>query len=99
MTTEDRNATSDGLTFQTIFRLIVPVLLGALLTYAANISSSQTELAKSVYGMQGQLAGISQQNTDYLTRLSKVERTLENTTKDISGLDSRMAVVETKRRP
>lgn len=82
--------------FLALFRLVVPGLLGAILTYAVSISSAQTKQSEAIYGIQGQLATIVQQNSDYAGRLIKVERAVEDNRRAISLQDSRLAVVEAR---
>lgn len=97
MADEDSPRAPENPMFIAAFRLAVPALLGAILTYAASISSAQTELNKSVYGMQGQLATIVQQSSDYGNRLAKVERSVEENRRALSTDESRLSVIEARR--
>lgn len=82
--------------FVALFRLAVPALLGAILTYASSISSTQTKQSESIYAIQGSIATIVQQNTDYAARLGKVERAVEDNRRSIALQDSRLSVVEAR---
>lgn len=82
---------------QTIFQVMVPLLLGGILTYLISISSAQSEQGKSIYVIQGQLSAISQQNTDANIRMNKIERREDDLDKTNDSLGNRLTAVENKR--
>lgn len=77
-----------------IFRLGVPALLGAILTYAAAINSAQRDQGKQLAQVQGQLAVFTQINSDFGVRLAHIEQAQEENSKNISGLNGRVLVLE-----
>lgn len=85
--------------FLFLFRIIVPILLGAILTIAFSINSAQMEQGKQISQMQGQLGVIAQQNTDAQVRLGKVEEQADETSKALGVLAGRVLVLESKNQP
>lgn len=83
--------------FLFLFRIIVPVLLGAILTIALAINSAQQEQGRQISVVQGQLVGIAQQNSDFVNRLNKVELGLDENRKSIGGIAGRVLVLEANR--
>ena len=79
-----------------VFRLSVPFLLGALVSYASNISSQQQEQGKAIYAMQGQLAVMNQQSVNTNDRLSKAEAAIDQNRKALETLGSRATVLEAR---
>lgn len=80
--------------FLFLFRIIVPVLLGAILTIALAINSAQQEQGRQISVVQGQLVGIAQQNSDFVNRLNKVEQGVDENRKSIGSLTGRVLVLE-----
>lgn len=83
--------------FTFLFRIIVPLLLGAILTIAFSINSAQIEQGKQISQMQGQLGVITQQNSDVAARLLKVEAAADENRKSIGALTGRVLVLESGR--
>jgi hypothetical protein len=80
-----------------LFRLVVPVLLGAILTYAFNINAAQVEQGKQLSSMQGQIGVIGQQNGDTLARVGKLEAQLDTLNRGQAINSGRLLVLETAR--
>lgn len=82
--------------FLFLFRIIVPILLGAILTIAFSINSAQQEQGRQISVVQGQLVGIAQQNSDFVNRLNKAEQSVDDNRKAISSLTGRVLVLESQ---
>lgn len=83
--------------FKLVLQALVPVLLGVLVTLAMSINSAQKDQGDKLGLMQGQLAVIVQQSTDFGGRLSKVEAGIDDSRRSIGNLDGRVLVLENLR--
>jgi hypothetical protein len=83
--------------FLLVFRAGVPLLLGAILTYAIAISGAQTTQGQQLAALQGQLGIIGSQNTDYAARISKLELIAEDTRKGQAVNSAHILVLESSR--
>lgn len=99
MTITEHLKPMDNPTLTMIFKLVVPVLLGALVTYAATIAAEQSEQGKQLARMQGQLAVIAQQNSDYVDRIAKLESAVDENRRAIAAINGRVLVLENGHHP
>jgi hypothetical protein len=83
--------------FLMVFRLAVPALLGAILTYAMTISTAQTRQGEQLAAMNGQIGILASQSGDYVARLGKLEARVEDIGKNQSANMSRIMVLESAR--
>lgn len=88
----------DNPLFKLVLQLVVPALLGVLVTLAASINSAQLKQGEKLSEVKGQLGVMVQQNTDFGGRLTKVESGGEDNRREIGGLDGRVLVLESLRR-
>lgn len=83
--------------FVTIFRLLVPALLGSIITYAASINAAQRDQGKQLEDISGTLKVFTQINTDVASRLRKVEQHEEEDNRSLSTISGRVLVLEAER--
>lgn len=82
--------------FLTVFRVAIPTILGAILSYAIGIRSAQEDQGKQLSLVQGQLGVIAAQSTDYVSRLSKLEGQVDDNRRSLGVLTGRVLVLEAK---
>ena len=80
-----------------LFRIVVPALLGALITIAFNISSKQDSTTQAVAEINAKLAVVVSQSSDVVDRLSKLEARVDVNGKNITDHDKRLTILETQR--
>ena len=83
--------------FTVIFRAVVPLLLGAILTYAISISSGQAEQLKTINNISGQLAGITQEDTNYNVRLDTLSQEISAMQSTLETDGNRITTLEVER--
>lgn len=83
--------------FKLVLQGLVPVLLGVLVSIAFAINGAQKEQGAALNQMQGQLAVIVQQSSDFGGRLSKVEAGVDENRRAIGNIDGRVLVLESVR--
>jgi hypothetical protein len=81
-----------------MFRIVVPALLGALITIAFNISSKQDSTTQAVAEINAKLAVVVSQSSDVIDRLSKAEGHIDASSKSIADHDKRLTVLEAEKR-
>lgn len=82
---------------EALFKLAIPVMLGAILTYLINISSAQTDLVKQMATLNGQVGILASQNSDYSARFSKLDGKVDNLGKVQGENTARILVLENAR--
>src|SRR5690242_7089386 len=80
-----------------LFRIVVPALLGALITIAFSISSKQDATTAAVADINAKLAVVVSQSSDVVDRLGKAEAKIEVNAKAVADDDKRLTILENER--